>query len=241
MMVAFRNIFSILTTSMVILTFACGQDDPKNAQDCSQVFPPSYILITSHSEWTRIHYPDRLEEFKNDLIESGDIVMIGNSLTEQCQDWSLKLGLSNIKNRGISGDNTDGVLARLDEIICGNPSVIFLMIGTNDLWTEYSIEKISENIDLIGRQLVSQLPSAKIFVQTVMPLAASNEKVGKVNDINSLLRVLVDTPYFLIDTNREMADNQGYLLSEFTNDGVHLTAKGYEHWSNFLKQILNEY
>ena len=51
-------------------------------------------------------------------------------------------------NRG-GGDTTDGVLARLDEIIYFKPKAV-LLIGINDLWnnpqTDSSIKRIGNNI-----------------------------------------------------------------------------------------------
>ncbi len=229
-----------LTISLSLMSSACGQDVPQIDRDCTKMFPKSDTLISTHGDWARIHYPNRLEEFKQDIIQSGDIVMLGNSLTEQGDDWSSKLGVSNVINRGISGDNTDGVLARLEEIICGSPSKIFLMIGTNDLWTNYSSKEVSANIDLIGQKLVDELPNAEVFVQTVMPLAAGNEKLDKLSEINTLLRALDQNHYTLINTHMKMANDQGYLPSELTTDGVHLNAAGYEKWSTILKPYINQ-
>ena len=45
-----------------------------------------------------------------------------------------KLGIENVRNRGISGDVTDGVLLRLGELIKYKPTSIFIMIGINDLF-----------------------------------------------------------------------------------------------------------
>ena len=39
-------------------------------------------------------------------------------------------------NRGISGDFTNGVLARLEEITHYKPKAIFLLIGVNDLFED---------------------------------------------------------------------------------------------------------
>ena len=58
---------------------------------------------------------------------------MGNSITAGGGNWSLRLDYPNIKNRGIGGDTTDGVLARLDEVIYFQPEAVFLLIGINDL------------------------------------------------------------------------------------------------------------
>ena len=165
---------------------------------------------------------------------------LGNSLTEQGGNWNIKLGKTNVKNRGIAGDNTDGVLARLNELICRKPSAVFIMIGTNDLFISYSAEKIALNIDSIGSILTSELPDAKIVVQTVMPLGAGNSKKTKLLAINSQLKAFESTPYTIIDTYQHMANEAGDLSENYTYDGVHLTNEGYEKWVELIRANLAE-
>ena len=62
-----------------------------------------------------------------------EIVFIGNSITEGGKNWSEKFNIPNIRNRGIGGDVTDGVLERLGEIIFFKPKAVFILIGINDL------------------------------------------------------------------------------------------------------------
>lgn len=239
MKIKLATLFYSLILTISLMTTTCGQSSPQVEINCGNLFPPTDTVIETHGEWARIHYPDRIEEFKNDPISTGDIVMIGNSLTEQGGDWSSKLNVPNVKNRGISGDNTDGVMARLDEIICGSPSIIFVMIGTNDLWTNYSAKKISENIDFIGKKLTSALPEARVFIQTIMPLGENQENSPKLNEINRYLLEIQTTPYLLIDTNLQMANANGVLAKDLTTDGVHLTPNAYEKWSSILMPYIN--
>ncbi|WP_317110333.1 hypothetical protein [Chroococcidiopsis sp. SAG 2025] len=56
---------------------------------------------------------------------------MGDSLTDECE-WSELLENPHIKNRGISGDTTMGVLNRLEDIVSSQPAKIFIMIGINN-------------------------------------------------------------------------------------------------------------
>ena len=62
------------------------------------------------------HYWVRMEKFKREAAIAGKTVFLGNSITEGGQ-WKKLLKDSTIINRGISGDNTFGMLARVNEII----------------------------------------------------------------------------------------------------------------------------
>ena len=99
-----------------------------NAQEPSNLYPLE-AKIKYHTDWTKNHYVGRLNEFSSDPAKDGDIIFIGDSITEGGKTWSSKFNRNNIKNRGISGDVTDGVIARLGEIFYFNPSAVFSMFG----------------------------------------------------------------------------------------------------------------
>lgn len=211
-----------------------------NPDPCSELFPPSDTVIATHTDFTKTNYPARIKVFQADTIDEGDIVMLGNSLTQEGGNWNIKLSVTNAKNRGISGDNTDGVMARLNELTCRAPSIVFMMIGTNDLWVNYSAEKVAANIHTIGTLLSDSLPDSKIILQTIMPLAVGNSSKSKLVSINDFLKTYESAQYQLVDTYNHMANEEGDLPAEYTYDGVHLTTEGYAHWLVLLKEYLNE-
>ena len=98
------------------------------------LYPVKGHFIKYQQEWQMSLYNKKIDEFKNDPIGQGKIVFLGNSITEAGGDWNVRFGTSNIVNRGISGDMTEGVLNRLDEIIHYKPIALFLLIGINDIF-----------------------------------------------------------------------------------------------------------
>lgn len=217
-----------------------GEPDSITTNPCGYaLYPPLDTVITSHTSWAKLNYPKRLAIFKNDTILPTNIVMLGNSLTEQGGNWSFKIGNDEkVNNRGIAGDNCDGALARLGEITCAKPKSVFVMMGTNDLWTNYTVEEVGNKINRIGTILADSLPESTIYVQTLMPLGKDHEKTQRLNSINAAINTYENTAYKLIDTYSAMADADGVLSAEFTTDGVHLTPAGYEKWVTFLKSFI---
>ncbi|MDF2653065.1 MAG: glycoside hydrolase family 92 protein, partial [Paenibacillus sp.] len=63
-------------------------------------------------------------------INQNDIEFFGDSLTDYGQ-WSELFPNTSVKNRGITGDDTERLLNRLSEV--GNPAKLLIMAGTNDL------------------------------------------------------------------------------------------------------------
>ena len=93
------------------------------------LYPSEDLTIANHSNWTKTHYPKRIAEFKANSLNFNDIVFIGNSITEQGEDWALKVNNPKARNRGIAGDTSDGIIARLNEITFYKPEKVFLLIG----------------------------------------------------------------------------------------------------------------
>ncbi len=129
--------FMLIPAGLIFLMFTYGCDttisQPKDSLDA--LYPAANTVIKYHNnDWSRNNYTNRIQLFKSEPLKFGEIVFIGNSLTEQGADWSIKFGIRGVRNRGIAGDVTDGVLKRLDEIIYYKPKSVFLLIGVNDIF-----------------------------------------------------------------------------------------------------------
>lgn len=165
-----------------------------------------------------------------------------------------KFNLAHIRNRGIAGDVTEGVLMRLGEITYFKPKAVFILIGINDLFSIHhtedakrnltydlivpSVEYIAGNILNITKQLRQKSPEIKVFVRTVLPTRRDYLK----EDILLLNLKIKDNKeeggYQVIDLYKAFVDKHGELKKELTPDGVHLNEQGYKRWVTFEKPIL---
>ncbi|OUT99363.1 MAG: hypothetical protein CBB92_05595 [Flammeovirgaceae bacterium TMED32] len=208
------------------------------------IYPSKNTTIDYHDRWTKNHYKKRIKKFKKKPIYPGDIVFIGNSITEGGKDWGAKLKIDNVKNRGISGDVTDGVLSRLGELIKYEPESIFIMIGVNDLFNLYyrkeipSPDYVINNLLKITTLLHEKLPNTKLYLQTLLPTARDfiNEKI---DIVNASIRIhQSDETYSLIDLNPHFTTDDGLINPSLTYDGTHLNSKGYLLWSELIMKYL---
>lgn len=213
--------------------------DIKCNANINEFYPSSDTKVLSHNDYARSYYPIRIEQFKNRPIGCNGIVMLGDSLTEM-NNWEQSLTTDiAIYNRGIKGDTTDGILNRLDEIIIRKPKMVFVMIGTNDLWSKNSSQKISQNILTIATTIRLNSPDTRVYVQTVMPLRDNNELNIKVMEINQLLKTLTQKEELdIIDLYSIFVDNTQQLQKQLTYDGVHLSPAGYALWQAALNEVL---
>jgi lysophospholipase L1-like esterase len=239
--------FKIFIAFIVLLFLNFNCDETSNEIENSttmliqnSIYPDSDLVIPTHSEFTRTHYPERIEEFKENPLVTGDIVFLGNSITEQAGDWSFKVNNPKARNRGISGDTTDGVLARLGELIYYKPVQIFILIGINDLFRDdMSSEKVFETIVQIVNNIHNGSPETEIFVQTILPTTTENlkEKILLTNDM--LINSENSEPYEIISLPNLFTTDSGLMNMELSTDGVHLNENGYTVWVDNITNLIH--
>ncbi|MCU7550463.1 family 20 glycosylhydrolase [Chitinophagaceae bacterium LB-8] len=194
-----------------------------------------------HDSLFSTYYHQRVTLFKSIPQTKGDIIFWGNSITDG-NEWAELFADLRIKNRGISGDVTAGLIHRIDEIINRRPAKVFLLIGTNDLARGIASDSVVKNILWIADYLKQEIPATKLYVQSIFPVNSSfgkfaghmskAEEVKKVND--QLSRNAMAHHYFFIDLYSSLVDADGWLDARYTNDGLHLTGEGYMLWKHLI-------
>jgi lysophospholipase L1-like esterase len=188
------------------------------------------------------NYALKVGQFKSYPHSTKDIVFLGNSITANVE-WRELLGMDNIKNRGISGDISFGILERLDEVIDGKPAKVFILIGINDISRNIPDEMIVANYRKIISRIQSGSPQTKIYFHTLLPVNNEftqfknhynkDEHIAFLN--NSLKTIAKETKITLIDLHPILQDANGKLDKKYTIDGLHINAEGYEVWKKLLR------
>jgi lysophospholipase L1-like esterase len=209
---------------------------------CSQV-----QLKAQYNDFSTYYY-QRLTLFEKLPDTPSEIIMLGNSITDGCE-WSELLQNPNIKNRGISGDITEGVLYRLDEVTRSKPAKVFLLIGINDLARNIPADTVFQNICRIARNIQETSPSTEVYIQSILPVNPSFTKFGNhvsrtrdVMEINQKLnKWCVENSTGFIDLFYAFTEEDtNYLNPDFTNDGLHLTADGYYEWAEIISPFIKD-
>ena len=183
-----------------------------------------------------------MELFASLPAERNAIVFLGNSITERGQ-WHELLPGAVIMNRGIGGDNTFGVLARLDDILKYQPKKIFLLIGINDIGRGLPVEVITSNYKRIVERIVSSSPRTKLYVQSVLPMNDTvlkydylKNKKDTILTLNQNIRnIAVAKNLQYINLHEVFADEKGNLKTAYTMDGIHINPAAYAAWVKYLK------
>lgn len=187
------------------------------------------------------YYHQRVSHFKTLPKTNNDIIFLGNSITDGAE-WSELFSDSRIKNRGISGDISAGVLNRIEEITSRKPKKVFLLIGTNDLARNTSTDSIFKNIARVVSYLKQESPSTKLYVQSVLPVndvykkfSGHTSKKEQIKELNTKLKQNATAfNYTYIDLHTAFCDANGKMNEHHTNDGLHLKGDGYLLWKHLV-------
>ena len=230
------------------------------SQDLKLLYPDSDIIIKHQLDWQKTFYFDRIDEFKNDPIGFNKIVFLGNSITYGMRSYDSVFDVKNIVNRGISGDYTEGVLGRLNEVIYYKPISVFLLIGLNDFFDDNTLrpertpENIGKNIIHIANTIKKGSPDSKIYIQTIMPInnkqylldkpyveflwpgynPSINEQVIQLNNF-----IKQNGDFEIIDLYPSFVNSSGSMKRNLSRDGVHLNENGYKIWIKQLMPYIN--
>ena len=189
-------------------------------------------------------------EVQNTNLSKGQIVFIGDSITDLYPLDSYYSDLDYATyNRGIGGDTTSGLKARLDVSVFDlEPQVIIMLIGINDINSGKSVNNVISTYREIIEEINDKLPEAKLYCISVLPMNKDIESYSTVNaeqnnknvvELNSLIKQLtneVNATY--LDLYSLVLDENGYLIKDYSDDGIHLNASGFVVWTNFLKPYL---
>lgn len=218
----------------------------------SYLFLLSLLLgsLSSYSQENKFgtYYNQRLSLFEKMPDTKGEIIFLGNSITDG-GEWCELLKNPKAKNRGISGDTTEGVLFRLNEITSSKPKKVFLLIGINDLSRGVSKDTVFSNICRIAQIIKKDSPRTKVFIQSILPVNESfglfknhTNKTADVLWVNTQLKAWCEKEQVqYVDLYSRFTIKDSELLNpQLTNDGLHLKGEGYLLWLDIIKPFLKK-
>lgn len=119
---------------------------------------------------------------------------------------------------------------------------IYMMLGMNELGYGNTSMYMQEYMSVL-KQIREWQPQAIIFIMANLHVSREkNNMETEFNNINindknvACARLANGTDVFYLDSNPMFTDSEGFLYSEMTFDGVHLYAKHYDKWRQFLME-----
>lgn len=186
-----------------------------------------------------------IKAYKDRYIIPENIVFLGDSITYY-YDLDKYYPDNNVVNSGVCGDVSEDIINDMyNRVYKYNPSIVFLLIGTNQLESdEYKLieSQIIDIVDVIHKNL----PFTKIFVESIYPVNSTikespsigrdTSKIIKINDY--LKKNEKNHNYVYIDIYSHLKNKEDILSTEYTEDGLHLNEAGYDVITDILKKYL---
>ncbi len=191
------------------------------------------VPVPRNDEW----WTKRHQSF-NDRVKQGnvDLIFIGDSITHGWEGaggdvWGQYYGNRNAVNLGISGDQTQHVLWRLDNGNIDNikPKLAVIMIGTNNCGSNTAPE-IAEGVEAIVKKLRTRLPEMRILLLAIFPrtdVAADVQQKIKDASAQFAAAVASDPMVEFMDIGAAFLNEKGELTKDIMPDLLHPNAKGY--------------
>ncbi len=189
------------------------------------------------------HYSSRLAAFRKAPVTVGKTMFLGDDVVER-GNWRRMLKDSTVVQRGISGDNTFGVLHRLDEAARFKPAKLIIQVGANDLARGVPVARVLENLFSLVGQAHARVPNAPVVVMSLLPVNAAvknfptwHARDEDIRELNGQLKKYQEIiRYTFVDVYTPLLDQQNSLHTAYTTDGVHLNPAGYQVLLEQLKK-----
>lgn len=187
-------------------------------------------------------------------INNNDIIMLGGTLVGYAE-WHELLEMPNVKTRSM-GDVCDFMHASAKKYAQNKPEKIVMLSSFNhdktakkvNVTANFSVDTIVLSMEKAITAVKEVSPETEIIIQSIIPVNSSYDKyadfknVGKkLQKANKELKKLAKKyKVTWVDLTPVLADENGELKAEYTNDGYHLMGKGYIAWRNALKPALTK-
>lgn len=230
----------------VVSAFAgCGQTEQETQP--SQTVIPSQSTETTTVSTQPTDSPATETTMEQNEENLDEILFIGDSRTMGLMEYSgldvdfyASVGMSvyNIDDNPISVPNV-GKLTLTQLLSNKSYGRIYLMVGINELGYDLD-QTVSVYSDLVN-SICQMQPNAKLFIQanlhvtqeksdshpyiTNAAIDAFNQRISKLANGENI---------FYLNVNPEFDNEDGALSDEYTSDGVHLFAKHYEQWGQWI-------
>ena len=207
------------------------------------LFTKSTYLESSITE-LKEDYGKEIVYLENDYT---NYLFLGDSITYFYDLDKYYEGLP-VVNSGIGGNTTEDILDDMNSRVYKyNPTKVFLLIGTNDLIHDKSVDDIVSNIEEIISEIKNNRPQAEIYVESVYPVndnldedmvdVRENDDIMKIND--KIKKYCDDNNYTYINMYDKLLDDDGNFNEEYSDDGLHPNDRGYEVITKEIKKYLD--
>ena len=168
-------------------------------------------------------------------------VFIGDFVVSGISQFGFVADSQVISSNSMTSDKLTGYL---DDIVSQSPDSVYIMVGINDLnYGSRSVDDIYKYEKEFIEAVKSALPSANVYVLSVLPISQRFESSSKVKqaNIDSLNGMFSENASTLgityIDVATVFKDGSGYFGSSYTDSGYNLKSGYYAFMLNGIAGV----
>ena len=192
------------------------------------------------------------EEIVEPTPQHEQYLFLGDSLFEQYNTYEFFRGYDTI-NTGISGITAEEMYDALDERLYQyNPTTIFVLLGTNDLYKGYNADETFEHITKLVDKIHEDRPELKINILSLLPINQTDDpKVNQSSNVNKSNEMIDEinknvedyckkNSFTYINVHDTLLDDEGNLKLSYTIEGLHLLDLGYHQMTMELLKYMQK-
>ena len=199
------------------------------------------------AQYTAESYQYRKASLYEELgVQKNNIVFIGSDIADNAELAEL-FGNRHIINRGIRSEKSTDILTHIERIIEGKPHKIFVQLGTDDLMSGIGAEQIAADVSKMIELVREGSPRTRLYILSIAPVNDEEYRLPKgygdlktkIRESNQSMETICKAKgVTYINVFDVLADTEGNLQKDYTNDGIHLTGEGYLLWRDTIKKHL---
>lgn len=181
------------------------------------------------------------------------VILMGDSITEFWEaDLLPDVDGVRLINRGVAGQNSSVMLLRFHADVIGlNPAAVVILAGTNDLRAYVGdpgdlglrpLERLSQNLTAMADMAEGR--GVRVVMATLPPVGGDLASVARspalIRKVNAWISSFAqERGYALADYFTALADPDGVMPTDLSEDGVHPNASGYRRMAPILLEALS--
>ena len=171
----------------------------------------------------------------------GGIVFVGSS-TIRLWDVATHFPGLPIINRGFGGSELADATRHIDRLVLKHePRLVVVYAGDNDVGAGRLSEQVAVDFERFVRAVHAKLPQTRILYLAIKPSLLRWLQVDRMRAANDIIRSICardDRLAFLDFGDAMLGWDEKPRRELFVDDGLHLSAQGYELWTAMIRPLL---
>tara|TARA_Y100000992_G_scaffold214571_1_gene147989 strand:+ start:274 stop:1044 length:771 start_codon:yes stop_codon:yes gene_type:complete len=248
----------LLITSTLFILVSCSDgfielEERVKSHTIKNNIEMSYFQVKKEAlylyQWSKKDtFIDEINEFKRldkeNFPEKGRILFTGSSSIRFWNSLEKDMKPLKVLNRGFGGAHISHVIHHFDDIVKPySPKAIVFFCGTNDLTALKTPEETLNDFKKFLGLVRNEFGTIKVYMIGIKPsvdrLYLDEEERVFNNSISFLAK---EDPYLeYINVWNLMLNEDGTRMPDlYVEDGLHMNSKGYEIWTQLVRESLNK-